>query len=689
MLTLPQDWERGPGVRANPRVPEPVLSLPKDPVSRVPALALVALLLAVSLAPRTALAHASLLRSDPPAGVSLARGPDSIALWFSETVELGYSRVQVLRADGSRVPVGDLERRDDGPDPALRLPLPDELPRGSYTVVWSVLSTVDGHVTDGFFSFTVGDALLPSAADEAELARLAIAQSSVPDGIRSGVRWLSLLGQAVIAGALVFLLMVLLPVTGAGGSGRIPARRYRLLFALALAALVAGHLGAAIVQTVNATGLSLGEAFGEPLLDLLTGTRYGALWLSRSALIVALALVVWALTHRERVVAPRGQGRLLWGAALTVAALVLLTTSLGSHAAARSGTMSWPVASDWLHLAGTSIWTGGLVALLVSLPLLVDSERRLLQPVLARFSLLAGVSVALLALTGILLARQSVGGWDGLTSTRYGTWFTVKLIIVAATIGLAAYHLLVTRPELGDESRAGAAARRFRRSLPLEALLVAGVLAATAVLTISVPGRDLIDGGRALFAATRLTPEMSLTLRVDPGRIGTNEFAVDIGPVDPDAFGELQRVYLRFTPLGTGGEMHEVGSQRVQLQQSGPGDSFTFRGTGAYLALEGRWDVTAIVRRAGVRDVEVPFTLLTTRDGIRPADAPLADTGRGGVSRELSLLGGLWLVAASAFAAGGWWFRRSGQPIAWGLFLMAGVTLILGSILLIVGGPGA
>jgi copper transport protein len=656
---------------------------PGGGVPRIPTLIVVLLLVVWALNPQTVNAHASLLRSDPAAGVSLATGPDSVTLWFSESIEPGYSRVQILRSDGSRISAGDLQLIQDGPDPALLLPLPDELPRGSYTVVWSVLSAVDGHVTEGFFSFTVGDALLPSATAELELAQQAAGQTGVPRAVQGGVRWLGLLGQATIAGALIFLLAVQPVVRVPGGSG-VPARRFRWLFLAALAALAAGHLGAAVVQTMNATRLGAGAALGEPLIDLLGSTRYGALWLSRSALLVALGLIAWTLTRRERLVMPRGQGRLLWAAALLVSALVLLTTSLGSHAAARSGTVSWQVANDWLHLVGTAVWVGGLVALLVTLPGLASAGRHALLPVLARFSVLAGASVALLALTGILAARQSVGGWDGLTTTDYGTWLILKLVIVAATIGLAAYHLLLIRPAL----EAGApAADRLRHSLRLETSLVLAVLAVTAMLTVSVPGRDLLGGTQGQFATTRLTAEMSLTLRVTPGQIGTNEFAIDIGPVEPETFGELQRVYLRFTPAGADG--HAAGSQRVQLRQSGPGDSFTFRGAGAYIALEGRWEVAAIVRRAGVRDVEVPFALTASREGIRPADAPWASTGRTRAAEKISMLGGLWILAALALGAGGWWLRRSGQAIAWGLYTMAGLTLVFGAILLVIGGPGA
>ena len=75
---------------------------------------------------------------------------------------------------------------------------------------------------------------------------------------------------------------------------------------------------------------------GTPLRTLLTESRFGALWLARGVLIVALALLVWSLARGERLVTPRPRGAagVLWAFAALTSGLLLLTTSLGSHAAA-------------------------------------------------------------------------------------------------------------------------------------------------------------------------------------------------------------------------------------------------------------------------------------------------------------------------------------------------------------------
>lgn len=640
----------------------------------------------VSLAGAPAVsAHASLLRSDPAAGGSYADGPDAITLWFSEAVESDYSQIDLLRRDGSRVLTGDLSSLPDGSAPALRLDLSSPLPEGSYTVVWSTLSATDGHISEGYFSFTVGDAILLSQSEEAALARTATSDTVVPRTIDATVRWLSLLGQAIIAGVLLFVPVVLMPVLRDAGGGRaaVPARRFRRLLFSALIVIVVTQLAAAVVQVMNAARTTDPAILGGPLITLLSGTRYGALWLSRSVLIVALGTLLWVLTRGQRLMSASGRGRVVWIWSGWMAALVLLTTSLGSHAAARAGAESLPVALDWLHLVATAAWAGGLLALAVSLPLATEAGAgaRALLP--RRFSIVALGAFALLAVTGTIAALREVASFDGLIATRYGLWFTLKLIAVAGAAGFGAWHWLVVRPALesGQTPVATRAASGLRRTLRAEVGLIVLAIAATGLLTSSTPARDLLNPGAKIFATTKLTPEATITLRITPGQIGDNEFSVVIAPADARTFGNPQGVDLRFTVAG-GSDGAGLSDQRVQLRPAGPNDPWTFRGTGAYLALAGDWQVTAVIRGSGVEDFEVPFELTATDDGLRPTGIPAPATGNDRAS-ALRWLAALWLLGALTLATAAWQMRGRVRPaLSFSLLTLSVLAAAMGSVLL-------
>jgi|SRR5580704_5173858 methionine-rich copper-binding protein CopC len=114
--------------------------------------ALAALLWAAGLAGAPAEAHAVLVRSSPSHRAVLGQGPDQVQLWFNERLEAAYSTVSVWNEAGAQIDGRDVLVGPDDPK-RLSVSLPAHGP-GIYTVKYRVLS-VDGHVVDSVFTFTV------------------------------------------------------------------------------------------------------------------------------------------------------------------------------------------------------------------------------------------------------------------------------------------------------------------------------------------------------------------------------------------------------------------------------------------------------------------------------------------------------------------------------------------------------
>ena len=110
-------------------------------------------LLAVLLSPAPpAGAHASLVRSTPAHRAVLGQMPERVQLWFNERLEPAYSTVSVWNEAGAQVDARDVAV---GPDDPRRLSVTVETRQsGLYTVKYRVLS-VDGHIVDNRFTFTV------------------------------------------------------------------------------------------------------------------------------------------------------------------------------------------------------------------------------------------------------------------------------------------------------------------------------------------------------------------------------------------------------------------------------------------------------------------------------------------------------------------------------------------------------
>ena len=98
------------------------------------------------------LAHAMLVKAEPPRRAQLTQTPTQVRLWFNEEIEKDYASVTVLNA--AKVPVTDIRPHIAEDDrKAIVLPL-SQLAPGKYTVKFRVLS-VDGHVVDSSYDFTV------------------------------------------------------------------------------------------------------------------------------------------------------------------------------------------------------------------------------------------------------------------------------------------------------------------------------------------------------------------------------------------------------------------------------------------------------------------------------------------------------------------------------------------------------
>jgi methionine-rich copper-binding protein CopC len=99
------------------------------------------------------LAHAFPTHAEPRVGSKVASAPAKVTIWFDDAIEEAFSKIEVYDSAKQRV-----DKNDARVDPANRTKLEvtlSPLPPGTYHVHWTVLS-VDTHVTEGTFMFTVG-----------------------------------------------------------------------------------------------------------------------------------------------------------------------------------------------------------------------------------------------------------------------------------------------------------------------------------------------------------------------------------------------------------------------------------------------------------------------------------------------------------------------------------------------------
>jgi copper transport protein len=538
------------------------------------------------------LAHALLLRSIPEANAVLDRAPAQVELFFSEAVDPAFSTIKVLDVNGQPVDNGDTQV-----DPAdathLTVSL-RSLPDGIYTVSWKALSATDGHVTLGSFPFAVGNvdaAAIATAAQASKQIKLSIGEVAA--------KWLLYLSAMALVGSLLFGTVVWQPARRAAQIDRaITEPPWHRFVNLALIGLIVASIIGLLVQAGQASGGEIAAPWDTATNGVLFATRYGTLWIAR--LIFILVLIGLLLRRPLPFQVSRREQALTFGAAL----LMLMTISLGSHAAGEPQP-TLPVAADVIHLLAASVWVGGLISFVLGVWSIrkIDAvvRTRFTAQLIPRFSVLALISVATLALTGLYSAVLQIGALDALWNTLYGKALIVKLFIVLSMIGLGAIHLLIVTPRIKQDTAVRSATSpwpdRFRRSVTIEVMLGVVLLLSVSVFTSLPPARSA-PSASDLQAATDVD-DLNIALDIAPGRVGVNTFTVNV-TTNGHALDNAKTVEARFTPANG-----NIAPSQAQLSGQGNG---AYAIKGAYLSLPDTWQVQVVVRRDNHFDAYADFT---------------------------------------------------------------------------------
>lgn len=520
------------------------------------------------LATPVAGAHSELIDTDPAPASVVERPPAALTLRFSGDVEADTAIVGLYDGTGSTIAIPRARHRGDRT--ALTATLPRLAP-GGYVVTWRVVSA-DGHPVRGAFTFRIGAGA--AAPDPGLLERLVAADGGdTAVGVVFGLnRFLAFVALAVLVGV---------PATTAGLR---PDRLSRTR------STVAAAWSGVAVTTVAGLGLQGASGAGRPLADALSGalvadvlgTRFGRMSAARLVLLVLAAPLLWVLTrpgpepgHTPTPARPVPVARPVLAALGLLGAGLILTVSLAGHAGSRRGAVL-ASAVDATHLGAVALWLGGLVAV-------SGWWREQAAPALSRFSRLATIAVATIALTGIAQAARQVGGRAALTGTTYGRLLLVKVALFAVAVALAALSRATVRRArtgrpTGDQSSV------LRRAVAGELAIGAAVLAVTALLVASVPARDAL----ARPASSELRAgAVRVEVVVDPARAGrTTVHAYTLDTTGrPVAVASLR---LRLS-LPT----RDIGPLLVPVTRAGPGH---FVGGGVDIPIRGAWTIDVTIR---------------------------------------------------------------------------------------------
>jgi len=389
------------------------------------------------------LAHAQLVASSPASGAVLPEPPDEIRFVFSEPLEEQVTSLDLKALDGT--PILERTGEVDPEDPHALVVAGPDLADGIYSITWRSLSAADGHITEGFLHFGVGEVEgdLPGASTHEV--------HGDADVIGVVGRWMTYLGLLAAIGLAAFHRLVL-------REGAMPRRLSQLL--------AAGLAVAAVATLVSALAAGVASGAGPAYL---IDSRTGLLQLGRAGIAaLGAALLLW------------GPGR--WARATAVTAglvgVVLLITA--GHASAIPGVV--PILAGVVHVAAVGIWLGGVAGLLLLLlrPAWISRATPLpMRTAVPRFSALALVSIGLVAVTGAYSAWVETGSIIPI-GTEYGRTLIMKSALALGALTIGGLNYL-------DGGRMRRWLDGFPTRLKVEVMLGSAVLVMSAALATTPP----------------------------------------------------------------------------------------------------------------------------------------------------------------------------------------------------------
>ncbi len=227
--------------------------------------------------------------------------------------------------------------------------------------------------------------------------------------------------------------------------------------------------------------------------DMTLSDVSGANFVLAGILAIASALTIAALAGSAR---PSKSYAIL----LVPAVLILVSSVMTSHSMARLE-YRFPLAVvTALHQGATATWLGGLFYLLIAIPRSPDNQ--FARQLIARFSKLALISVAVLAGAGLTLGFAYVGSIDAIYGTSYGIMVATKVVLFGTLLLLGALNFQIAHSPSG-----GAVIASLKRFGEAEIGIGIAVILTAASLTSLPPAVDLkTDRVSVQQISARLSP---------------------------------------------------------------------------------------------------------------------------------------------------------------------------------------
>ncbi|OXS54921.1 hypothetical protein B1A99_24370 [Cohnella sp. CIP 111063] len=460
-------------------------------------------------------------RTYPEDGSIVMKSPDSIELWYNETVELDLA----LLNDNDRMVETALPTLDQTTPGHYVLELNDELPPGTYTIL--AYPRIGNNVKVDTIYFAVEK--MTEVTSKNTYSRDTLWNQI---GNLQFTHWIVYAGLLSLLGGNWFFRVI--------AKNRGDHKRWSLVSGILYVISIIGIILELLLARLEYADVVLRDFLRFNFVEV-TLLQVG---------FVILSLIVRPLR--------------LYGLLFAV-----LCLAFNGHSVDPSYGGVWSTVLDSIHLLGATIWIGGLIGLILMMP--KEEPISWLEKAGKSFSKWALISFFILALSGVVMTLIYVPSFNlsSLITSFWGQMLLVKIILSIFILFLASWQRAILKRRLEK------VVLFFQRNLRIELLIGMIILLAAGILVDFAP-REAVRG---ISPKTQTSSGLTANLEVKPIIAGGNVITIRI---NEDS--QIQKVRARIvTSLGgaeantafkiekgvyklTGNLFHTAGEYKIEVQ---------------------------------------------------------------------------------------------------------------------------
>ncbi|KUH42123.1 copper resistance CopC/CopD family protein [Bacillus mycoides] len=507
----------------------------------------------IILIPKSASAHAYVVKSNPAENETLKKAPSVVKIEFDEDIQVSsFNTLFVRDTSGKRVDLKDAHI-DKKNKKILEAGLKENLKNGLYSIQWKAISA-DGHPIQGVIPFRIG--LAEAGTDDIKVEEMGYVPQ-IDMIMERGILYTSF---SLFIGVLLFNLILY-----KGSASQVQSRSKKIIWISLFGIFISLLFNLPLQAKINAD-VSWLEA-SDPLLlkETLQLSVFGYVWITQMALISTLMIVTYFAVKSERVSSFK-----VWSIPIVLFIGLLVMKAFNSHAYGLKF-KEIAVVMDFLHLFAASLWMGGLSSIVLLLRKEAD-KWTMYWDAIKRFSPWATGAVIVILLTGLFNSTFFIPTIHSLFDTKYGLALLAKILLFVCMGILGIIHYVKGRMR---------AQQRLGATVKVEFIIGIIVFVIVAFMT-NVQTPPMPPTG-PFTESKQLDNGYELTLHVSPNKVGQNTFHITLKDENGQPVTDMEQIVLTTQSLDM-----NMGKGSFKVSAVSPGE---YEAEGMYINMTGNWDI--------------------------------------------------------------------------------------------------